>query len=256
MTRTRAAYHWDLFWMLTRTEFRLRDQGTLIGFLWTLLHPLFIFLILHALFVHAMSPRIPQYASRLLIGIVQWNFFSTGTSAGLTSLRRKSGIIASHAFPRLLVVLSSVAAVLLSHLLEWGVLLAGLCAAGTLPNPGWLALPFLVAAELALVAGVSCLLALWAVHLRDLERAWSLLLYGLFFMTPVFYTAEALGGAAPLLTALNPLAWVIEGTRAALLDGALRPSNASLGLAAGLAAFCAAAGTFFSSRSRGIAERL
>jgi hypothetical protein len=28
---------WDLFWILTRTEFRRRDQGTLMGFLWTLL---------------------------------------------------------------------------------------------------------------------------------------------------------------------------------------------------------------------------
>lgn len=256
MTRDRAAYHWDLFWMLTRTEFRLRDQGTVVGFLWTLIHPLFIFLILHTLFVHAMAPHIPQYASRLLIGIVQWNFFSTGTSAGLTSLRRKSGIISSHAFPRLLVVLSSVAAVLLSHLLEWGVLLVGLTAAGSRPSLGWLTLPALVAAELALVAGVSCLLAVWAVRLRDLERAWSLLLYGLFFMTPVFYTAEALGGAAPRLTALNPLAWIIEGTRASLLDGAYRPSGPAAVLAVGLVLFCAAAGAYFVRGSRGIAERL
>jgi len=256
MTRGCAAYHWDLFWMLTRTEFRLRDQGTVIGFLWTLLHPLFIFLILHTLFRHAMAPLIPQYASCLLIGIVQWNFFSTGTSAGLTSLLRKSGLISSHSFPRVLVVLSAVSAVLLSHLLEWGVLLAALTALGARPGLGWLALPALIAAELALVVGVSCLLAVTAVRLRDLERAWSLILYGLFFMTPVFYTAEALGGSAPNLTALNPLAWVIGATRACVLEGAARPAAESALIGAALAGFCAAALALFSRQSRVIAERL
>lgn len=256
MTRGGAAYQWDLFWMLTRTEFRLRDQGTVAGFLWTLLHPLFIFVILHTLFRHAMEPLIPQYAVCLLIGIVQWNFFSTGTSAGLTSLLRKSGLLSNHAFPRVLVVLSAVAAVLLSHLLEWGVLLAALVALGTRPSPGWLALPALIALELALVVGASCVLAVTAVRLRDLERAWSLILYGLFFMTPVFYTAEALGGPAGRLTALNPLALVIGASRAAVLEGAWRPSGESLWLAAALSAFCAAALAVFPRLSRGIAERL
>lgn len=256
MTRAGAAYQWDLFWMLTRTEFRLRDQGTVAGFLWTLLHPLFIFLILHTLFERTMGPLIPQYAACLLIGIVQWNFFSTGTSAGLTSLLRKAGLLSNHSFPRVLVVLSAVAAVLLSHLLEWGVLLAALAALGTRPSLGWLALPVLIALELALVVGASCVLAVTAVRLRDLERAWSLILYGLFFMTPVFYTAEALGGPASRLTALNPLALVIGASRAAVLEGAWRPSGGSLLLAAALAAFCAAALAFFSRQSRGIAERL
>lgn len=256
MTRAEAAYRWDLFWMLTRTEFRLRDQGTVAGFLWTLLHPLFIFLILHTLFAHTMAPLIPRYAATLLIGIVQWNFFATGTSAGLTSLLRKAGLLSSHALPRVLVVLSAVCAVLLSHLLEWGVLLTALAALGARPAASWLALPALIALELALVVAVSCVLAVSAVRLRDLERAWSLLLYGLFFMTPVFYTAEALGGPARRLTAFNPLAQVIAATRGAVLDGAWRPSGGTLLLAAALAAACAAALAFFARQSRGIAERL
>src|SRR5207237_8705306 len=116
VTTESTGQRWDLFWMLTRTEFRLRDQGTLVGFLWTLMHPLFIFAVLSTMFAHWMAPKIPHYSACLLIGIVQWNFFLSGTEAGLTSLRRKARLMASFAFPRALIVLSSVVAVLLSHL--------------------------------------------------------------------------------------------------------------------------------------------
>lgn len=252
----RRAYLWDLFWLFTRTEFRLRDQGTLIGFLWTLLHPLFIFLILRTLFAHWMAPIIPHYAGCLLIGIVQWNFFLTGTDAGLTSLRRKARLLASYSFPRVLIVLSAVSAVLLSHLLEWAVLLGVLIAMGIRPGAAWLALPAFIALELALITALSCALSILAVRFRDLERAWSLLLYGFFFLTPVFYTTEVMTGTARSILAVNPLARIIEGTRAAAIGGQFRPSPAEWALAAGVLALCAAALALYGRSSRGITEIL
>lgn len=250
------SHHWDLFWMLTRTEFRLRDQGTLAGFFWTLLHPLFIFMILYLLFTHWMSPKIPFYAGCLLIGIVQWNFFSTATTAGLTSLRRKAGLIGSYAFPRIFVVLSSLFAVLLSHLLEWAVLLPILILMGVRPTLLWLALPWLIVVELALAVGLSCLLAVFAVDVRDLEHVWSLFLYGFFFLTPIFYTTQALGGPALPLIALNPLTWIIEMTRAVLIAGAYPLPPQALAPAAAILTFCAVSLSLFGRLSRGIVERL
>ncbi|MEK7859332.1 MAG: ABC transporter permease [Elusimicrobiota bacterium] len=254
--KTDLAYRWDLFWMLTRTEFRLRDQGTMIGFLWTLLHPLFMFMILYLLFTHWMAPLIPNYAGCLLIGIVQWNFFLSGTDAGLTSLRRKAGLVANYSFPRILIVLSSVCAVLLSHLIEWAVLLAALLIMGLRPTAWWLMLPLIVALELALVTALSCLLSVLAVELRDLDRVWSLLLYGFFFLTPVFYTAEAMGGPARRILAFNPLAWIIEATRAAVIGAPYHSSPRILLLGAAIAVFCALSLALFPRMSRSVAQSL
>jgi ABC-2 type transport system permease protein len=251
-----SAHRWDLFWLLTRTEFRMRDQGTLIGFLWTLLHPLFIFLILSTLFSHWMAPVIPNYAGCLLIGIVQWNFFLSGTDAGLTSLRRKAVILGSYSFPRVLIVLSSVSAVLVSHLLEWAVLLAVLCVMGVRPAVSWLALPALIGLELALIVAISCVLSVWAVTIRDLERLWSLLLYGFFFLTPVFYTTAVMTGTARRILAVNPLALIIEATRSAMIDGSFGLSAGSLIFAGAVAGLCAAALAGFERSSRGITELL
>ncbi len=256
MIPEKLAYRWDLFWMLTRTEFRLRDQGTLAGFLWTLLHPLLIFLILNLVFTQWMSPQVPDYAACLLIGIVQWNFFATATSAGLTSLRRKAGLIGSYAFPRIAVVLSSIFAVLLSHLLEWAVLLAALVVLGVSPRPGWLALPLLIVLELALAVGLAGLLSVLAVEIRDLEHVWGLLLYGLFFLTPVFYTTDVLGAAARPWVALNPLSWIVEATRAVMLGPGARWPSGGMILVAACAGLCGLALGLFGRLSRDIVEEL
>ncbi|MBI5882637.1 MAG: ABC transporter permease [Elusimicrobia bacterium] len=250
------AFHWDLFWMLTRTEFRLRDQGTLGGFLWTLLHPLFIFLILYGVFTRSMASRVDHYAAYLLIGIVQWTFFATATSGGLTSLRRKAGLLAHFNFPRILIVLSSVFSMMISHLLEWPVLLLGLLAMGIKPNAGWLLLPGVILIESALIVGLSCFLSVVAVRLRDLERAWGIALYGLFFMTPVFYTDDVVGAAGRLMLALNPVGAVIAATRGLILGPAHPAVAGLLPVGAAALALCAAGVLLFPRISRGVVEQL
>ena len=248
-----ALRHWDLFWLLTAVEFRARDQGTALGFLWTLLRPLAQFAVLYTVFSRAMGPRVEGWAAYLLVGVVQWDFFAGATAHGLTCLRRKSGLLQAAAFPRVLVVLSTVASVLLSHLAEWGLLLFVLPWLGVAPRAAWLALPALIAAEAALALGAACLLAALAPTLRDLEQAWGLALYALFFLTPVFYTIDLVGPQGRLLVALNPLAALIEGTRAVLWGRAAPP----LALASALAAAAAAAGlALFPRLSREAAELL
>ena len=250
------AYHWDLFWMLTRTEFRMRDQGTWAGFLWTLLHPLFIFAILYGLFTHWMSPHVDHYAAYLLIGVIQWNFFATATAAGLTSLLRKAGLVSHYSFPKVLVALSSVFAVLMSHLLEWAVLLGALLLMGLKARLGWFLLPGLILVELSLAAGISCFLSVAIVHMRDLDRVWNILLYGLFFLTPVFYTGDVLGPVGRRFVAANPVGTIIEATRGVVIGGGLSSLGGLLPVAVAAAALCAAGTLMFGRMSRGIVEKL
>lgn len=251
MSSARARF--DLWRLLTRAEFKARDQGTLLGFAWTLLRPLGQFAVLDAVFGRWMAPRVEHWTAYLLVGVVMWDLFAGATSHGLTSLRRKAGLVTHFAFPRVLVPLSSASAVLLSHALEWLLLLALLPLLGVAPRASWLLLPALVAAEAALAFGTACLLAALAPRLRDLEQAWSLALYALFFLTPVFYTADLAGPVGRALTAWNPLAALIEAARAVLLGGA----PPALAGAAALAAAAAAAGALLFSRlERGAVERL
>ena len=85
MTRDLRLY-WERLWRLTVSEFLLREQSSVVGFLWTLLQPLLLFSVLYGLFTRWMTPRADGYAAYLLIGIVQYGFFNSGSTMGLSSL--------------------------------------------------------------------------------------------------------------------------------------------------------------------------
>ncbi len=62
---------------LVRTDFKLRYQGSVLGYAWSLLRPLFLFVILYAVFVKFLKigGDVPHFPVYLLLGIVIWNFY-------------------------------------------------------------------------------------------------------------------------------------------------------------------------------------
>ena len=88
-------------------------------------------------------------------------------------------------------------------------------------------------------------------------RDWlGLLLYGLFFLTPVFYTSDLAVGVARRLLAVNPLAFVIDATRAAMIAGSTPFPRHAGAFAGALALALAAALVSYEALSRGVSERL
>lgn len=212
--------YWPLLREMTRSEILLRDQGTLLGFVWTLLHPALMFAVLYALFSKWMGKFVPQYVAYLLVGIVLWNFFQKATSYALGSFRRSRGTLINYRFPREIVVLSSLGAVLWSSLMEAGVLVAALLLLGVAPRASWVWLPGVLLLELVLATGVGLYLAVFAAEYQDVERIWDVVSSALFYLTPVFYPVDILSPGKRELMRLNPLAQILAAFRACVLGGA------------------------------------
>jgi len=72
-----------LFAELVRTDFKLRYQGSVLGYVWTLLKPLLLFGILFIVFTKflQLGRGVPNYPQSLLLGIVLWTFFVEATKA-------------------------------------------------------------------------------------------------------------------------------------------------------------------------------
>jgi lipopolysaccharide transport system permease protein len=253
----RSAFpYWSLLWEMTRGEAKLRDQGTVLGFFWTLLHPALMFFVLHALFSKWLGRFVSDYTAYLLCGLVLWNFFSKSTHYALTSFRRLRGTVLNYRFPREIVPLSAVGAVLWSSLLETAVLLAALWALGYAPRAAWIWLPVALALLAGIAAGTGLILAVAATELRDLERVWEVLVAALFYLTPVFYPLSIIGEDKRPLLALNPLAAALEAFRSAAIDGR-PPSPSSLAALAAVAAALLVAGLFLvRRRETAVAEAL
>ena len=70
---------------LVVTDFKLRYQNSVLGYLWSLLRPLLLSVTLYIVFVKFLkiSGDIRHYASYLLLGIMSWTFFIEVTMGGV-----------------------------------------------------------------------------------------------------------------------------------------------------------------------------
>src|SRR5438093_8432628 len=221
--------HWFITRELTLSAFKLRDQGTLLGFLWTLLQPLAMLSVLYWLFRREAGGPPGQFGLYLLVGIVLWTFFASGTAKGLTSLVARQDLIDSVTFPRELIVLSAVLTVVFSSTLEFGVVLLFAVGSGAGISWPWLGLPFVLVIESILVIGCSLVLAPLYVYARDLDNIWNILMRIGFFTTPVFYYPERFLSPADHATyILNPVTQIMTYARQILLHQEL-PSPAAMG---------------------------
>src|SRR6476620_5891754 len=107
-TRTTAgrAHFGGLVWTLIRTDFKTRYHGTIGGFVWALLKPLTMFLVLMAVFSYVFAND-PQYKLDLIIGLFLYEFFQESTKAGLLSIRAKGYLLTKARFPSWIVVVTS-----------------------------------------------------------------------------------------------------------------------------------------------------
>src|SRR6266849_1105452 len=101
---------------LVRTDFKLRYQGSVLGYAWSLLRPLLIFVILYVVFVKflKLGNGVPHYPIYLLLGIVIWNFFNEMTVQSTTSIVGRGDLIRKIRIPRWIIVLSSSLAALIN----------------------------------------------------------------------------------------------------------------------------------------------
>lgn len=214
-----------MIWEISLAEFKMRDQGTFFGFMWTLMYPLVYFLVLYNVFVKWMGSRIPDFPLYLIIGIVQWNFFASATTNAIGTIARYDNYVKSINFPKEILIMATVLSVCFSHLLE--ILMLILFFAIVKGHIGFMALGIapLIILNIYLVIAVSFILATVGVYFLDITRIWSILTSVGLFLTPIFYSMDMLSPDKRNIILLNPMTHIITATRDMLIADKLPPAG-------------------------------
>ncbi len=201
---------------LVRTDFKLRYQGSVLGYTWSLLRPLLLFLILYIVFVKflKLGTGVPHYPIYLLLGIVMWNFFAEMTSLSLGSIVGRGDLIRKIRIPRWIIVLSSSVTALINFGLNLIVVAVFMLFnhVDLLRTGLWLPIIFI---QLYLCAlGVSLFLAALFVKYRDVTHIWEVCLQALFYLTPILYPLSRITNVTfQKILLLNPVAVAIQDAR-------------------------------------------
>jgi ABC-type polysaccharide/polyol phosphate export permease len=230
----------ELVGALTSREMRLRYQGSIFGWAWSLAKPLALGLVLSFALGKVLKTGIT--AEFLLAGLFPWFWFQSSVSAASGSFIGNAGLLKKVRFPRAVLPLSAVLGNALQFLLSLPVLFVFLVAGGHEPAVEWLALPVVFALQFVLIAGLALFVASVTVYFRDLEHIIEVLLSLLFYATPIIYAADAVPDGYTWVTQVNPLAPLAEGWRDILLNGAW--PSADLWYSVGLTAVVVTLGWF------------
>ena len=194
----------ELIGTLTIVDLKNRYQNTALGFIWSLLSPLLMAVVLFFVFRYLYKQE-ANFGAYLLVGLMSWRFFAVGTTSSVYSVVGKSSLVTKVYIPRQILVLSNMLSNLVSTLLEFIIIIPILYfAAGTLPSTIFL-FPFVFLIYFWFVYGISLFLASLFVFFRDINQIWEVLTTTLFFLSPVFYPLISITVPVQRFYLLNPI---------------------------------------------------
>jgi ABC-type polysaccharide/polyol phosphate export permease len=213
-------------------ELRARYRNAMMGFLWAVLQPVLMMLILTFVFKYLLGERLaarglpsesvtPEF---LLCGIVAWQFLSVAIMTGTNSILESGELIKKVHFPREIIPIAAVINCLVNLVIGFATLLVVLCALRGISalGTGLLYVPLLFAIQFMMVIGLALLLSALNVYYRDVGYMIDVALAFGFYATPIFYppsmVSERLGEFTFQIYMLNPMANLITAYREAILD--------------------------------------
>lgn len=227
-TRTsRLLQHARVLQVVAGSEFKLKYAGSVLGYVWSVIKPLGLFLMLYLVFGHLFDLRSvsPYYPLSLLIGIVLHLFFADATSLSMPSLVARESLLRKLSFPRLVIPASATMTAALTFGVNLTVIAGFVAWNGIVPRFNWILIIPLLLELYVFVLGVSFLLSALFVRFRDIGQIWELVLQLLFYAMPIIYPVGFLPPSLRTIVFLNPFAQVLQDVRALVLYPDLEPNK-------------------------------
>lgn len=220
----------QLIALLVVRELKVRYKRSLFGLLWTLFNPLLLMVVYTVVFTTIMPSPQNNFAIFLLSALLPWIYFSTAVAQGLTSVLGNQDLIRKIRLPQAVFPLSVVGSNFVNFSLSLLPLFLLMLVERQPFTPALLFLPVAAVILTAFISGVTLLLASATVFFRDVRHLTEVFLQVLFYLSPVIYGTEQIGGSGawwyPLFRAeleLNPFTQLLPLVRDPVYYGRLPP---------------------------------
>ena len=202
---------------------KIRFKGTYLGFAWNAIEPTLTFVLLYIVFTSIRERPGENFAIYLLSGIIIYHIFTRGTMAGLSSLTSNKGLLQSFNIRREIFPVITIGATVLLLFVEVGVFF------GLMPFfqfiPPWtvIFLPLVLLLLVVLTLGFSYILSIISVYVRDVAPIWGVVVHALFFITPIIWYLDEVGGILLDIHKINPIGQIIHLGHELVVFGRIPP---------------------------------
>lgn len=250
---------------LVITDFKLRYQGSILGYLWSLLRPLALFVILYIVFVKFLKigSTIEHFPVYLLTGIVLWNYFAEVTSGAVGAIVGRGDLIRKINFPKYIIVIAGSFSALINLFLNFLVISVFMAVNGVDIGFSAIYAPLYIVELFLFSLGMAFFLSAVFVKFRDINYIWEVIMQAAFYITPILYPLSLVSPEYAKILLLNPMAQIIQDFR----HDVITPQTQTIASVYGenymraipvvfVFLVCFVAGLYFRSRSRHFAEEV
>ncbi|PIU74959.1 MAG: hypothetical protein COS76_03320 [Candidatus Portnoybacteria bacterium CG06_land_8_20_14_3_00_39_12] len=213
-------HYWELMRELAVNDFKLKYNSSALGYVWSLLRPLALFLVLYLVF--SVFLRIgggqTNYQFYLLLGIICWTFFADTTLVAMQSIVNKGGLVKKVYVPKMIIVVAASLTSLMTFFLNLAVFFIFVFIFRAPLNWHLIFFPLYILELYIFSLGLSLILSALYVSLRDLSHIWEIILQVLFYVTPIIYPLNIIPEKYHQIIFLNPLAQIIQSMRFASVN--------------------------------------
>lgn len=223
--KCRIAVFWkykDLMIQLVSRDIKLKYRRSFLGYLWSVLNPLFVMIIMTIVFSTMFSRNIANFPVYLFTGKMLFDFMSTSTRQAMTSVINNAPLFKKTYLPKYIFTLSKVTSCMVDFVLSFGALFIVILATGAKLRWTFILFPTVVIQIYIFCCGLGFLLAELNVFFRDVQYIYQAVTTAWMYLTPIFYPIDSLPNDLQLLIkGLNPLYYYIAQFRDLVYYGRL-----------------------------------
>ena len=204
---------------LISRELKKKYRQSVLGYVWCVLNPLLVMLIMSAVFSRVFRNSIDNFPVYLFAGRMMFSFVTDCSGAMLQSIVRNGQLMRKTRIPYYVFPLSSFGCSVINFLFHLIAFLIVLVFTGTWPGIHTAAFP-LVCLEMFLFSfGFGLLLAVAEIYARDTNYIFAVLTTAWLYLTPLFYPISVLPELLQkLISWFNPAYYYVHMARSIFLD--------------------------------------
>ncbi|MCA9386820.1 ABC transporter permease [Candidatus Dojkabacteria bacterium] len=220
MTKITSKNSIDLLIELVKTSFKMRYQNSVLGFLWVLIKPYAMFLVMYLIFSNIIRSSVENYALYLLTGVIFITFINELLVLGQMSLLERAHIILKVSFPRYIAIVAALIGAVINLCINLILILFIVLMKGIeIDLIGIVHLILVITILFIWGVGMAFITSILTVRIRDLKNIIELGMFMMQYGTPIFYSLDdnlIPNSKIKLLIQYNPLTIMMNQLRAAL----------------------------------------
>lgn len=214
-------YHLDVLLILTYKEWIVKYKGTILGYVWSVAHPLVLSVVFYIAFKIALKIPVEDYTLFLITGLFAWQWFMNTVMVSVWSFVSNASIIKKTNFPKYLLPLSITVLDMIHFLISIPIIVIFLFIYNReIFHLSWIyQIPILLILQTIISFSIGIIFGILNVFVRDVDRLASLVLTLTMYLTPIFYPLSMVPEEFRAYFFINPMVSIIELWRGIFMEG-------------------------------------